>query len=76
MTISIFLLAFLPKIYQKLFEGKDFSYIFYYNQFIFIFSGIFHLILALRLHEKIGIPSWLFYMLVGNVMESIERVLT
>ena len=34
------------------------------------------MILALRLHEKIGIPSWLFYMLVGNVMESIEKILT
>lgn len=34
------------------------------------------MVLALRLHEKIGIPSWIFYGFVGSVMESFERVLT
>ena len=32
--------------------------------------------LALRLHEKVGIPSWLFFMFIGNVMENAEKSLT
>jgi hypothetical protein len=65
MSVSVFAMALLPKIYQKLFEGKDFSFIFYFNQVIFIIGAVGHLALALKLHEKIGIPSWLFYLLVG-----------
>jgi len=65
MSVSVFAMAFLPKIYQKLFEGKDFSYIFYFNQILFIFGAIFHLILVLKLHVKVGFPSWLFYLIVG-----------
>ena len=65
MTVSIFAMALLPKIYQKFFEGKDFSYIFYFNQCVFIVGAIGHITLALKLHKKVGIPSWLFYLLVG-----------
>ena len=34
------------------------------------------MILALRLHERMKIPSWFFYMFIGNVMEAIEKMLT
>ncbi len=34
------------------------------------------MILALRLHERLKIPSWFLYMFIGKVMESIEKMLT
>lgn len=76
MTFSIFILVGLPKIYENLFKNKDFSYIFSVNQVIFFIAGLLHMCLALRLHEKVGIPSWLFFMFIGNVMENAEKSLT
>lgn len=34
------------------------------------------MVLALRWHEILGIPSWLFYMFIGQVLEHTERVIT
>ena len=30
----------------------------------------------MRWHEKIGIPSWLFYMFIGQVLEHAEKIMT
>lgn len=39
-------------------------------------AGFLHLFLALRWHRKLGIPSWLFYGFIGNVLEGLEKFLT
>ena len=76
MSMAYFFFAFIPKLYENVFQNKDFPYIFYFNQIFFIIGAFFHLILALRWHEKIGIPSWLFYMFIGQVLEHAERIMT
>ena len=73
MVFSIFILVGLPKLYEKLFKNKDFSYIFSFNQVIFFIAGLLHMSLALRMHEKDGIPSELFFNFIGNVMENAEK---
>jgi len=69
-------LVYLPNFYHKFFDKSDYPVIFYFNQTILLISGFLHLAVSLKIHEKLKIPPYILYCLVGTVMESAEKKLT
>ena len=76
MTLFSLVIAFLMPVYSKYFANKDFKFVFHFNQIVYIFEACLHLIISMRFHEKINLPSWVLYGFIGNVMENIEKTIT